>query len=125
MNNLIPTRANRVYISNVSKFGYDNVRPFGEPYFLSIGFIKLSDPNSILKELGPKIQESAATDYVLLVGNNILCSMVFMAWMKKHKMINLLLFNPKLKGGEGDYETVTIVDTEWSEPDAKQGTQGS
>lgn len=79
-----------VYVANHGGFNYDPARQFGTLVFMSKGFIVSSTLDDTFKRFKELINSSSPTDYLLLSGSSLICSIALHLWISKHGKCNVI-----------------------------------
>ena len=93
-----PAETNTVYVTNLNEeHDFTAAERWGELVFVTKGYTILSDLDKLEKKLQTHVDKSQPTDFIVLSGANILCSMFVLLWQKKHGYVNILHFSKKSK----------------------------
>lgn len=79
-----------VYVVNHSGYSYERAKPYGEPIYMSKGFVEIDQYEAIRNKFQSLIETASPDDYLLLSGNSLLCVMAFDTWIKIHSKCNVL-----------------------------------
>lgn len=81
----------KVFIANrVSSIIYTSSDKYGEPVTITEGYVKFDNVYELSQRVARLLLTSSVSDYLVLSGNNLVCSMVFFLWMKRHGVCNIL-----------------------------------
>lgn len=86
----------KVFCVNVGRKDYTTVGKFGEPVFLTAGYVKLhpaTELKAVKDHLLLEIKKSQEDDYVMLSGPPLLNIIVSQYWLSLHKKMNTLHWN--------------------------------
>jgi hypothetical protein len=81
----------KVFIANqVSSIVYSDAEKYGDLQAVTNGYVKFENVQDLSHQIMKKLISSSIHDFLVLSGNNLVCSMVFFLWMRKHGVCNIL-----------------------------------
>jgi hypothetical protein len=83
-----------VYVTNQTGYLYDSAESLGELVFITKGYVDFRDLAKVRTRLNNFIKGANKDDYLLLSGNNLLCSIATHDWLRIHGICRLLHWNP-------------------------------
>jgi hypothetical protein len=95
----------RVYVVNLGEREFDLSESYGEPIYLTQGFVQLYDIAILKDRIKKQLKHATKEDFLLLSGNNLLCVIVSETWKELFGFVNILHYDPK-KGGS--YRVIKI-----------------
>lgn len=91
----------KVFIANQVALPYDSAKQFGDLVPVTRGYVKFDNIRELSNEILRSLYGSSSDDFLVLSGNNLVCSMVTHLWLEKHHEVNILHWEPKENGGGG------------------------
>ena len=86
---------NKVFVANFQEKSFTPAERYGEVIFVTTGFIPLYDMEAVRKKLAKFVELSSPSDYLILIGPSVICSMLSILWFSKHGFVNLLSWDGK------------------------------
>ena len=91
----------KIYVTNYNpEFSYDLAKEYGEPVYMTQGFVPPADFNSVSAKFEKFASEATEDDFLLLSGANVLVAIAVAAWLKSHANVPVLQHTKK-RNAEG------------------------
>lgn len=84
----------KVFVINKSSHDYSKAEEFGQLIFMTEGSLNRFAVSKMFRTFEPFIGESQPTDYLLLSGLSVMCSVASAMFAAKHQRLNLLIYKP-------------------------------
>ena len=85
----------RVYITNFAGHDYAAAEKYGELIWITKGYVSFQSLDRVKFEVVEKIQGSTPDDWLLLSGTLLISVVAALAWLSKHGVVKLLIFDKK------------------------------
>lgn len=96
LNNSQKQKMPKIYITNYNpEFSYDLAREYGEPIYMTQGFVPPADFAAIERKFTKFAAEATSDDFLLLSGANILVAIAVAAWLRTHPEVTVLQHSKK------------------------------
>lgn len=95
------------FICNKSHHDFRAVREWGEPIYLTEGWLDMYDVGTMWRLIKPKLEESQPHDFIVQTSLPVLFSLAVGIMAAKHGVVNILLFS------KGTYIERTVSFMEW------------
>lgn len=79
-----------VYVTNKAGLDFTAASKWGELNFITQGYVNFGDVEKLSLKINEVIMDSKPEDFLVLAGNNLLCVMVAIIWLRKHGRLNVL-----------------------------------
>ena len=83
----------KVYVVAKGLHNWDEAYTHGEVVFLSSVPISRNAVSNIVRLFAPILKKSKPTDYIVITGLSVMCSIACALFVLKHQRLNLLLFD--------------------------------
>ena len=99
------------YICNKSHHDFRAVKSWGEPIFLTEGWLDMYDVGTMWRLIKPKLDRSNPEDFIVQTSLPILFSLATGIMVAKHGVVHILLFS------KGEYVERTVSFLEYQDSD--------
>lgn len=79
-----------VYVVNQAGLDFKPAEQFGEVKFITQGYARFDNVKKLSQQIANVLADTQPTDFLVLSGNNLLCCIVCLMWMRLHGHINIL-----------------------------------
>lgn len=79
-----------VYVVHQGDIDFTPALKYGEIKYITQGYARFDNVKKLSQQIANTIGDSKETDFLVLSGNNLLCAIVCLMWMKLHGRINIL-----------------------------------
>jgi hypothetical protein len=83
----------KVYIVARGLHSWDSAAQYGELVFLSESPFGRTAVSNMVRAFAPRLKDSKPTDYIVVTGLSVMCSLACVLFAIKHMRLNLLLFD--------------------------------
>lgn len=97
-----------VYITNYAGHDYSDAKRYGEIRAITAGHVSFQSLDRMKFECLQGIKDSSPTDWLLFSGAAPIAAVVAMAWLVKHKKVQMLVHDIKKRG---TYRELVLTET--------------
>jgi hypothetical protein len=79
-----------VYVVHQGDIDFTPAQQYGDLRYITQGYARFDNVKKLSQQIANHLCDSKPTDFLVLSGNNLLCAIVCLMWMKLHGHINIL-----------------------------------